>query len=237
MHPYASSWRPGMTRGLLRAQSGSSVIEFALLAPVMIVLLTGSYDITQAMIALRQVTSTAQTIVEIATQLSIQRDQSMSLTTNQAYRAQTAIFALMPSLRRGPDSNEFSVTLSAVVFAAVPAGCVPGVDCTYLASTAWSTALPEGLQVTRACGVVAQVAPAQQTSVNELPTAGMRSVTSLVVADVSYIYRPLFSSFIAGSIKLQRTAFLPPRSGKSTQYVQYDAANHASNKAVCPGFL
>ena len=98
-------------------------MEFALIAPVMFILLTGSYDITQLLIARQQVISTAQQIVEIATELSIQPNQTTSLTINQAYQAETAIYALMPRLKSGSDTNKFSVTLSAAVFTATPQSC------------------------------------------------------------------------------------------------------------------
>lgn len=227
----------GLTRILLRDRSGTPAIEFALLAPVMFILLAGSYDITQMLIAMRQVTSTAQQIVEIATEQSVQPDQSSSLTVQQGYQAQSAIYALIPRLGFGTDTSLFSVTLSAVVFVATPAGCTAGTNCSYVANTAWSTALSQGRHVTRPCGVIAQVLSTQQATIATLPTAGMTALTSIVVADVSYIYQPLFSGFIIGPMTLQRTAFLPPRAGKPTQYVQYDTANATTNTAVCPGYL
>jgi Flp pilus assembly protein TadG len=110
-------------RALLRDRSGSPAMEFALIAPVMFILLTGSYDISQLMIARQQVVSTAQQIVEIATELSIQPDQTTSLTVNQAYQAETAIYALMPRLKSGVDTNKFSVTLVRPEGARSPRGC------------------------------------------------------------------------------------------------------------------
>jgi Flp pilus assembly protein TadG len=227
---------------LSRDRSGSPAMEFALIAPVMFILLSESYDVTQLLIARQQVTTAAQQIVEIATELSIQPDQSTSLTVNQAYQAETAIYALMPRLRLGSDTNKFSVTLSAAVFASTPAGCTQGVDCAYVASTAWSTmlslsTLSPRVPVVRACGVIPQVDATQQATIANLPTAGMSTVTSLVIADVTYVYEPLFSGFVLGPVTLSRTAFLPPRVGSATQYVQYDLANSTTNSSICPGFL
>jgi Flp pilus assembly protein TadG len=223
---------------LLRCRAGSPGIEFALVAPVMFILLSGAYDITQLLIAQRRVIVTAQEIVEIATELSIQPNQTMSLTTTQAYQAETAIYALIPGLKSGTDTSRFFVTLSAAVFTATPAGCVAGVNCTYVANTAWSTPLPQSTTpVTRPCGVIAQVAPTQQTTINNLPTAGMTGLQSIVIADVSYIYQPLFTGFVVGPVTLQRTAFLPPRTGTAAQYIEYDVANAATDPAICPGYL
>jgi Flp pilus assembly protein TadG len=223
---------------LLRCRAGSPGIEFAIVAPVMLTVLTGAYDITQLLIAQRRVFVTAQEIVEIATELSIQPNQSMALTTTQAYQAETAIYALIPGLRTGSDPSQFFVTLSSAVFTATPAGCTPGVNCSYVVNTAWSTPLPQSTTpVTRPCGAIAQVAPTQQVTINNLPTAGMTGLQSLVIADVTYIYQPLFTGFVFGPITVQRTAFLPPRTGSAVQYVEYDVANAATDPYVCPGYL
>lgn len=219
-----------------RDRSGSPGIEFALIAPLMVSMLAGSYDITQVFLAMRQVTSTAQEIVQIATELSVQPDQTISLTTGQAYQAESAIYAMVPALKSGADTSPYSVTLSAAVLVATPPGCLAGA-CTYAFNVAWSNAMTRGTQVRRPCGVVTQVAPTQPATMSNLPTSGMTTITSVVIADVSYTYRPLFSSFVTGPVTLQRTAFLPPRAGKPTDYVQYDKSNAGKNTDICAGFI
>src|ERR1700744_6492834 len=96
-----SRYRTGAVGALLRSRGGSPALEFVLLAPVMMGLLLGSFDVTQLLIAQRRVISAAQEIVEIATELSVQPDQSIALTTTQAYQAESAIYALMPALKSG----------------------------------------------------------------------------------------------------------------------------------------
>lgn len=222
---------------LLRDRSGTPALEFAMVAPVMFSILAGTYDVTQIFIAMRQVTSAAQEIVQIATEQAVQPDQTISLTPQQAYQAQTAIYAIMPRLKSGVDSSQYSVTLSAIVLVPNPPGCVARDGCTYVANTAWSTALSLGQKVRRPCGVVIQVAPSEPSAMNNLPIWGMTTVTSVVVADVSYKYQPLFSGFITGPVTLQRTAFLPPRAGKPIDYVRYDKNNLGTNTDRCPGYV
>lgn len=233
-HPFVRLIRGGcrLAPVLLRDQSGSPGIEFAMVAPLMFTLLAGSYDVTQIFIAMRQVTSTAQEIVQIATEQAVQPDQSNALTVNQAKQAMTAIYAIIPGLKSGADTSPYSVTLSAIVFTPLAPSCVAGSNCTYVGNVMWSVSLPQGSQVTR-CGVVTQVSMGQQATISNLPTSGMTTLTSVVVADVSYTYQPLFSGFVTGSITLQRTAFLPPRAGKPSQYVHYDNDNPATTPAVC----
>ena len=226
-----------LARGLLRDRSGSPGIEFALVAPPMFAMLTGTYDLTQYLIAMRRATSTVQEIVQIATELAVQPDQTNALTVSQAKQAMTAIYAMFPGLNTGADASPFSVTLSAIVFVATNQGCVPGSTgtCTYAGTVMWSVALPPpGQAATRApCGAITKVGSDQQATLSNLPISDMSTLTSVVVADVSYTYRPLFSSFVTGPITMQRTAFLPPRAGMPTDYVQYDRDNAAADSAVC----
>ena len=200
----------------------------------MFTILAGSYDVTQILIAMRRVTSTAQEIVQIATEQAVQPDQSNALTVQQAYQAMTAIYAMFPGLKSGADTVQYSVTLSAVVFTPTPPDCVAGSSCTYVGNVMWSVSLPSPGQPVTRCGPVIQVSTDQQATISNLPTSGMTTLTSVVVADVSYNYQPLFSGFVTGPITLRRTAFLPPRAGKPSQYVQYDKGNASTTPVVCP---
>jgi Flp pilus assembly protein TadG len=223
--------------GLLKDRSGSPALEFALIAPVMLMLLAGAYDVTRLLLVMRQLSSASLQIVQIATEQSMQPDQTISLTVQQVYQAQTAIYAVFPRMQSGNDTSAFSVTLSAAVYTASPANCVPGVTCTYTAKVAWSKALALGTQVIRPCGTISQVTSATRATIGTIPTAGMISVTSMLIADVTYQYMPMFTGTFTGPVSLRHTAFLMPRTGTSTQYVQYDIANGAANTSVCPGYL
>ena len=223
---------------LIQTRRGSPAIEFALLAPVMSGLLVGTYDVTQLLIIQRRVITTAQQIVEIATELSVQPDQTMALTTVEAYQAQTAVFALMPALRMNNNGTQFFVALSAVVFTETPSGCAANGNCSYIANTAWSVVLSQSTApMTRPCGVITQVTPDQPVTINNLPTANMTSLNSILVADVSYVYRPVFTVFINVPMTVRHTAMLPPRKDAPSRYVQYDVAHAANNPAICPGYL
>lgn len=224
-------------QGLLHDCTGSPALEFALVAPVMLILLGGAYDVTQLLVVKRQLSSAAEQIVQIATELSVLPDQTTSLTVQQVYQAQTAIYAVFPRLRSHTDTSAYSVTLTAAVYTAAPSGCTPGVNCTYTAKVAWSNALAMGTHVTRACGTIGQVSSSTPPTLSTLPTAGMTSITSLVISDISYQFKPMFAGIFTGAYPLRRTAFLMPRAGDATQYVQYDIANGAANASVCPGYL
>jgi Flp pilus assembly protein TadG len=226
---------------LVGDQTGVAVVEFALISPLLITLLMGGYDASQAMIAWRRTSAAAQQIVKIATEVSIQADQTTSLTPTQAQQATSTIFAVVPGLSAG---GNFSVTLSGVVFTAGPPNVTSQIanpclstttNCT--ASVAWSVAYSNGQNVTRPCGTVRQVPPNTAASLSTLPTLNVSAqyLTSLVVADVTTTFTPFFGKFI-GSFSITSTAMLVPRIGAATQFVEYDVSNVSGDNNVCAGF-
>jgi Flp pilus assembly protein TadG len=252
----------GRRHRLLRlGRGGNAAMEFALLLPIMVALLLGVVDASDALIAYRRVTVAAEEAALIATELSVQSDGSASLTTTQLYQAATAIFGVMPGLEAGGSSQPFTVTISEIVFIGVagtglPAGC-SGTACTsytsYTANVAWSVPLSSFAgsgqymgttpAVTRACGVVTQVAPGSTPTLTTLPTLGMTPLTSVLVADVSYLFQPIFLGNVLGVFSIKptflHTAMLPPREtppSTATQYIAYDLAN-APDAYTCTGYL
>ena len=62
--------RQHSTRQTLRDRSGSVLIEFALIAPILVSLLLGMYDLGPALLVRFKVASATQTVADIATQAS-----------------------------------------------------------------------------------------------------------------------------------------------------------------------
>jgi Flp pilus assembly protein TadG len=218
-------------------RTGSPAIEFALVAPLLLVVLMGAYDGSNALICWRRTTAAAQEIVKIATELSVQANQTTSLTPYQLFQAQTAIFAITPGLLSG--TIPFSVVTSGIVFTQSPANCTAGVNCSYTANTAWSVPLVYGTQIQRACGALLQVLPSAAASLTSVPTAGMTALTSMVMVDVSQVFTPTFARFITRSFTISSTAMLLPRVGTAAQYVEYDVAGAkaGTDTNVCRGYL
>jgi hypothetical protein len=104
----------------------------------------------------------------------------------------------------------------------------------YSANTAWSAPLSQGKQVRRACG---QLLPATSTSASltTIPV-GVYGPYSVMVADVTYSFTPVFLGHLMGSITFSETAYVPPRIGGSGtgNYVQYNPSS--DNTVVCPNY-
>jgi Flp pilus assembly protein TadG len=236
----------GLIRGHLRdllsqRARGVAAVEFAFIAPVMVLMVIGVFDVTKLMILRQEVYNTAHTIPLSASILAVQLDKTTSLTPTQANQTMSSIFAEMPGVRSGVDNGGVLVIMSSVAFLPTPSTCVssPTVTCNYTANIAWSYAYQNAnipfQFVLRPCGVVNQVSPtAYGNSSNffllSLPTAGITNPDPILVVDVLYDYKPLFASFFTGTIAISATGFWPVRSipsgvAMSAAYTKFDINN------------
>ena len=187
---------------VIRDRRGLAGIEFAVTVPFIIILLCGVVDLSRAIIMARRLTVAAAATATIASTMAVQAATLSSLTGPQAWQASTAPFAYFPEWLSEPPPGTFSITLSGVVFTPAASG--------YTAHVAWSTANPAGVARLRACGALGLVADSTASSLTTLPadTAGL---TSLIVADLSGVFAPVFTSVFLGPFTLQRSAYVSPR--------------------------
>ena len=243
------SMQPAIT--LRRHASENSAVasmEFGLLAPVLVVVLLGIVDLSDAIIAQRRLNEAVQQVGLMATQLSIQPNQTTTLTVAQLNEASSVIFSIIPPLANVAAYNAksnptpvYAVTVSDVVFVPTSTACDPGLTCTsYTAQLAWSVPLQYGQQIERNCGTVTQTsATASPVIVNNLPstvpTSGVTSaLTSTLVVDVVYNFVPIFGKFL-GSFTMRDTAYFNQRSIVAP-YVTYNTAGSSSGGVVCSGY-
>jgi Flp pilus assembly protein TadG len=196
---------------------GVAALEFALIAPAMVVFAIGLFDLVDGTATWWHLTQAAQAIAQIATNSAANTNGTNSLTKQQGYAASTAAYPLVPQLASAKLAD-FGVTLSSVVFTPTVANCTSG--CTYTAAVAWSHTLLTGtLAAARACGVsLVQAANSAAPSSGTLPAR----------------FTPLFTTFIAGPIVMMRSAYLTPRAGDDTQWVRY--TDPTISQPMCPGY-
>ena len=195
---------------LLRSRRGLAGIEFAVVAPFLVILLLGVADLSRAIIVGRRLTVAADQTATIATTEAVQAANLNILTAKQAYAASTAPFAIFPDWlgTQASVGNTFAITVSEVNFTGSPKNCTT--NCTYAASLGWSVANPSGQPVLRKCGKLTSVPNGTATTLTTLP-AGAFGATSVIVADISQVFVPLFTSVFLGSFTMQRTAYVSPR--------------------------
>jgi Flp pilus assembly protein TadG len=212
-----------------RDRRGVAAVEFALVAPLLVMLALGIYDLVAGITTWWHLTLAAQAVGKIATASAARSDQSNSLTATQAYAASTAIYPIMPQLGSAA-AQDFGVVLSSVVFTPAVADCTSG--CQYNGAVAWSHT-PVGGAPARACGALASASDTAAGTSGTLPADAFTAAPILVV-DVTYQFRPLFASFILSAIPMRRTAYMPLRTGTNAAWVRY--IDSTSPQAMCPGY-
>ncbi len=221
--------RPDRARRLRADRRGVAALEFALLAPALVVIVLGLYDISKAVIVWWQLSAAAGAIARIGTTYAATPDNTNVLSTTQAASASTAIFAVIPALAQGP-SSRYGVTMTSVVMTPTVPGCSS--NCTYLSNTAWSLAL-QGAAPLRPCGSPGQVADGTPSSSLTLPLDAFTRAPLLVV-DVTYDFIPLFNTFFGHALTFMETAYLATRTGNDAAWIRLTGPQAA--QAQCPGY-
>jgi Flp pilus assembly protein TadG len=232
------------------ARHAIAATEFALLLPVLIILMLGSVETARAIIAARSVTAVATTAVEMLSQNGTRKVNYIAL--HFATDSTMVIFPqmLQDAARKGVSwKNDISVSIAGVCFS--PAGstnCALACTSNCTANVVWNSGPNK-----RACGTPLTSAPdtaaPSKTTLpaDVFPAAGGASGGSLLVVDIVYNYTPIFgSTFTAlfgaplfGTLPIARSAYLAPRYVQFPKYIQYDNTVSGDDGigAECPQYL
>lgn len=193
---------------------GIAAVEFALILPLMLTLYLGSAELTQGVMASRKMTLVSRTISDLAAQ--------QASGTPMTDATMTSIFNAAAAIMSPFDVSTLKMTISAVEFVAngTPTSYTAN---GYDAKIRWSKVGPYG-GTARACAKATPVANATSPSSTTLPS-GLFAAGSLIVADVSYTYDPVFGgSLLAWSstdsiMTMKNTTYMRPRNW--TTYITY----------------
>jgi Flp pilus assembly protein TadG len=204
---------------------GIAAVEFAFVLPIMLTLYLGCVEVTQGVIANRQITAVARTIADLASQqtgsLTDTGNSANGVDISQIFAASQALFP------QATAANPIRMTISGVDFVAVPPTCIS--NCSYNAQTSWSVTLNGG--TARPCNVVlTPVANGTIASPTTVPV-GVYGAGSIIVADVTYSYQPTFGYVLVNNIPIQHTAYMRPR---SQQYITFNPATPAEKCTGMP---
>ena len=239
---------PVPRRRLAAHLSGIASIEFALVSPILLMLVIGGFDISRAMLLWQQVWLAAHNISLSATTIAVQTDKTSTLTPSQAQQAMSIVYAAMPTVRNGAATGTRSVTLTSVDFVPV-ANCTPvtgNTNC-YIASVVWSVTYGGGGQagwtaVTRSCGALVQTQPTANVptglnQLNVLTTLGVSNPDPSIVADVHYQFTPLPFDLFLKKRDFWATAIFSTRTGATTSVTtQYATYTGTDGTGTCQGF-
>ncbi len=236
---------------LRQARRGVASLEFALVAPVLILLSLGVFDLARAMIVQEQVWNAAHSIPVSASSLAVQPDRTTSLTVAQVQQTLSGIFAAIPWLRSGALAGRTYVVMSSVNFVPVNKACVatPSRPCSMTPQLVWSVAyaghgLANFAAITRSCfpaPIPVATVTSAATSLLSLPVLGMATPAPILVVDVDYQFTPMFFGVASGPFDFWATGYWPIRSAapgaaSTDQYTRYDIANQAGGAGKCSGY-
>jgi Flp pilus assembly protein TadG len=172
---------------LTRARSnrrGTAAMEFAMVAPIMVTMVWGVYDVARALVAWEETCRAAEAVAQAAEKMSITNrvypngnskagEPISALTATQMQAAMSSIYAQMPWLNLGAGNGSlnggYSVTLSGVAFTPLCAANSANTCQPQAPNVLWSSYLTEGgaqlltpakagISLYRACGPLLPVA-------------------------------------------------------------------------------
>ncbi|WP_132252432.1 TadE/TadG family type IV pilus assembly protein [Methylobacterium segetis] len=210
---------PARARHPIADAKGTSAIEFALVAPILVLMLLGSVDASRAVTAANRAGYVADSIAELVSQV----DHVLTADEIEGFiRSAPLIDADILDYGRQIGSTDLAslvnVTVSSIAFTKAVPTCTA--NCIFLATTIFSRALSG---TTRPCGLLLPAADGAPAASKTLPISTFGPV-SLVVVDVEVFFKPLFLSAMAFPAKFRRSAYFRPR-----QVTQVRAASN------CPG--
>jgi hypothetical protein len=209
-----------------RSRGGTAAMEFAAIAPVMVLLALAGADTARYVSATEGISKAANTIGQMLTANSTGTVNYVDL---QFYHDSTMVIfpdVLADAARRSiPWSQDISITMSSIQFTTTQTNC--GSSCVYTAKVVWT-----GGGNPRPCGVaLAAVPDGTAPSPTTLPTDAF-GPGSVIAVDIAYTFRPWFSSFILSSIPISRSIYLAPRYIPLITYQVISGDNHIA--ASCP---
>jgi hypothetical protein len=232
-----------------RARHAVTAVEFALILPLMVILMLGSVETARLIIFMRRVTQVSNTIVELLAQTQAVNPNSAdtvpwSVTYIDLHFAIDSTMVIFPqifgdaALKGTSWKNDISISMASVCFSSSASTCTTNpactTNCTY-ANVVWNSGPNK-----RACGTPLTAVPdTSAPSPATLPT-DVFGQGSIVVVDIVFNYTPIFGSGIFGTIPLKTSAYLAPRDLQPTNspnYIKYTVITGDDGiGSECPGY-
>ena len=181
----------------VRAAAG---IEFALIAPILVVMFLGTVEVSRYLSVVRRVQNASADIALAASAL----DQSPSGSDlwNIYHMAPFLIPEVVTDMRLTGNAVwwlQARVNISFLKMEKADPRCTT--NCTLVAKVAWSYGRDR-----RGCGTV----PFGDLA-NDVPSQFQRQPTNLVSVELKYTFAPLFTTFLRDRIVVERVFMAPPR--------------------------
>ena len=220
---------------------GVSAIEFAVVLPMLVMLMLGGIQLVTYVNATRKVELVAQSISQMLSQ-AVPPPGSTIATVNATdlHFSYDASLVLFPSLMKdGPRQGlqwwqDIAINYASVSFTQTSTGCSDPADMSacYTANVVWtSSGTPGGNE--RPCAIpLLPAANAAPPSPGTLPRS-VYGPGTLIVIDVVFTFKPSFGAKFFPESRIARSVYVQPR---YATLVNYDTANSDGIASKCPGY-
>ena len=228
-------------RRLRDDERGVSIVEFAIVLPILLVLMLGGTQVVTYINATRKVELVAQSISQMISQVTPPKGSTIATVTaadlHYSYDAAIVLFPYL--LKDGPRQGlqwwqDIVINYTSVAFTQKSANCTDSADMSacYTANVVWTSTGTYGGDK-RLCATPLQ--PADNTAP---PSAGTlpRSVFgpgSLIVIDVAFTFNPTFGAKFFPASRVARSVYVQPR---YATLVTYDATTSDGIASKCSGY-
>jgi hypothetical protein len=237
------------TRRRLRAdRRGLAMLEFAIVAPVMVVMATAGFDITRALVTWQEVDTAAEWAALSAQSLAVNPGTpgsaaTTTLTPQQAVVAMTTIYASMPQVFSGLWGGKYAIVMSGVQWYTVNGTPQPFIVwTTTLQQLASAEVWPKTWDATffRKCTGAPEpqvvTVPNDVSVLQSVPTQNITDSSTFLVVDIHYQFQPVLPglSYITGPVDFYTSFSWPSLIGSNNQPLTYNGGYPAAGNCVTP---
>ena len=196
---------PPRLNAFRRDRAAATAVEFAFVAPVLVLLALGGADLTRYVVATERIEQAANTIGQMITENSSGAVNYIDLQFYHDSAMVTFPDVLSDAATQGVAWwSDISITMSSVSFAPTPATCTS--NCTYVPTMVWSAG-----DNRRSCTVkMTQTIDASVPTATTLPV-DIYGPGSAIVVDLQYNFHPFFAPSFIGTINIARSVYMAPR--------------------------
>ncbi len=223
------------------AASGTSAIEFALIFPVLVLLLLAGFQIVLYVNAMRRVDAVANSIGEMISQ-AVPTGNATTAYVNylDLHFAYDATLVLFPYIMKDAARKNIAwwqdivIDFAGIQFASNGLTCPAGSDQSpcFTANVAWTSTGTVGANY-RPCGVPQKAADSTATPSRSTLPRQLYGQGSIVAIDVAFTFVPTFGAKFLPSIAIVRSVFVQPR---YASFVDYTTTNSDGIAILCPGY-
>lgn len=234
--------RPHAARCFPAEARGASAVEFALVFPVLALLLLGGLQVVLYVDATRRVEAVATSISQMISQATPATAGSTTATVNAldlhfSYDAALVLFPYLMSdgKRKGVAWwQDITIDYASIQFTQIVKPCPTATDQSgcYRADVVWTSTGTVGT-TTRPCSVAQAAADDTAPTTPKTLPRSLFGPGSVIAIDVSFSFVPTFGANVLKPILISRSVFVQPR---YAQLIKYDSTNSDGIATTCLGF-